>query len=145
MKKYMKSRRSGSVMVETALVLGAVLLPLTVGILQFGIVLNATNTLTQIAREGARYASVHGTESGSDAAIRTYVRAVATGTSINSADLTDARIDISMLSGAARSSGNAICVSVTYPMGKKIFIGNFGSFMSRLKGDYVAKSTFVLE
>lgn len=132
-------------MVETALVLAAVLLPLTVGILQFGIVLNATNTLTQIAREGARYASVHGTEANSDAAIRTYVRAVAAGTSINSTDLSDSRINIAMLSGNARSSGNAIVVTLTYPMSKKVFIGSFFPYMTKLKQDYTAKSTFVLE
>lgn len=143
--RHTKQKRRGQVMVETALVLAGVLLPITVGILQFGIVLNATNTLTQIAREGGRYAAVHGTESGSDAAIRTYVRSVASGTSISPTDLTDARIDISMLSGAARSSGNPIVVTVTYPMSKKVFIGNFSSYMTKLRQDYSAKSTFVLE
>lgn len=138
-------QRKGQTLVETALVLSAVLLPTTLGILQFGIVINASNTLTQIAREGGRYAAVHGTEANSDAAIRTYVKQVAAGTSIAPADLTDARIVISMNAGAPRASGNAINVVVTYPMTKKVFVGNFLASVVKLKQDYTAESTFVLE
>lgn len=136
------ARRSGQALVETALVLSTVLIPLTVGILQFGIVLNATNTLTQIAREGGRYAAVRHT----DAEIRAYVKQVATGTSIRPADLTDARIAIAMVpSTATRTAGNPIQVTITYPMANKIFIGNFLPGILKLRNDYVAQSTFVLE
>ena len=143
--KRRRTRHRGQTLVETALVLSAVLLPTTLGILQFGIVINATNSLTQIAREGGRYAAVHGTESNSDAAIRTYIRQVAAGTSILPADLPDARIVISMNANAPRVSGNAINVEITYPMNKKVFVGNFLAGVAKLKNDYKAESTFVLE
>jgi Flp pilus assembly protein TadG len=141
-------RRSGQTLVETALMLTGVLLPITIGILQFGIVMNATNTLTQLAREGGRYAAVHGTEANSDAAIRDYIQAAAAGTSIKPTDLPDANITIGMLTvngvTPARASGNAINVTIKYAMSKKVFVPNF-FFAGKLKNDYYAESTFVLE
>lgn len=143
------ARRRGQTLVETALILTAILLPLTLGLLQYGVYLNATNTMTQIAREGGRYAALHGTESTSDAAIRTYVRSVATNTSISATDLTDARIVITPSQGnSSRVSGNPIVVSVTYPMAKKVFVGSFLSNLPgipSLKRDYTAESTFIIE
>lgn len=148
--KHRKSRaRRGQAIVETALVLAAVLIPMTLGILQFGIVINATNTLTQIAREGGRYAAISATVAdpgaanpptynNSNTAIRTYIGQAAASTSIRAADLTTT---ISMVNNAARSSGNAIKVSVSYPMSRKVFLGNFFN----LGRNYTAESTFILE
>lgn len=141
----MRRRRGGQTLVEAALVLGGILLPITLGILQFGIVINATNSMTQIAREGGRYAAVHGTEANSDAAIKDYVQAVAAGTSIKPTDLPDANISITMVDNKARASGNAINVAVTYQMSKKVFVPNFVPFISKLRNNYTAESTFVLE
>lgn len=136
------TRRRGQALIETALVLLTVLVPLTLGILQFGLYLNATNTLTQIAREGGRYAAV----GNSDAAIKSYIRTVATGTSIKPADLGDSAIAISMVpSTATRAAGNPIRVTITYPMSNKIFIGNWLPGVLKLRQNYVAQSTFVLE
>jgi Flp pilus assembly protein TadG len=141
-------RRSGQTLVETALMLTFVLIPMTIGILQFGIIMNSTNSLTQIAREGARYAAVHGTEANSDAAIKDYIQAVAAGTSIRPTDIPDANITISMLAvngvTPARASGYPINVTIKYPMSRKVFIPNM-PFMSKLKNDYYVQSTFVLE
>ncbi len=139
-------RRGGQTLVETALVISAILLPLTVAILQFGIVLNATNTLTQLAREGGRYAAVRHT----DAEIRQYIADSAVGTGIRVTDLRppaapDSRIIIEMLPNtAARTAGNAIQVRINYPMSNKIFLGRFPG-ISLIKPTYVAQSTFVLE
>ncbi|PQV65452.1 TadE-like protein [Abditibacterium utsteinense] len=142
-------RRRGQTIVETAMVLTLILLPLTVGILQFGIVLNATNTLTQLAREGGRYAAVRHT----DEEIRAYIVKAAAGTSIREAELRppgsqaslDSRIIIEMLPNTAtRVSGNPIQVRINYPMSNKIFIGKFPG-VSLIKPTYVAQSTFVLE
>lgn len=133
-----RARRRGQGIVETALVVSAILLPMTLGILQFGIVVNATNTLTQFAREGGRYAAVHGTETNSDTAIRTYISQVAAPTNIRASDLT---VGIAMVNNATRASGNAINVTVTYPMDRKVFLGNFFG----LGRNYTAESTFILE
>lgn len=137
-----RRRRRAQALVETALVLLAVLVPLTLGIMQFGVYLNATNTLTQLAREGGRFAAV----GNSDAAIRDYIRTAAQGTSIRPVDLPDSAIAIAMVpSNASRAAGNPIQIRITYPMSKKIFIGNWLPGVLRLRQDYVAQSTFVLE
>ncbi|WP_427172017.1 TadE/TadG family type IV pilus assembly protein [Arthrobacter sp. 92] len=56
----MKSKRKerGAVAVEMAIVLPLLLLIL-IGIIEFGRVLNVQVSLTQAAREGARYAAIH--------------------------------------------------------------------------------------
>ena len=43
------------------------------GLIQFALIANARVTLTNLSREGARYAAVHALESGSDTAIKNYV------------------------------------------------------------------------
>lgn len=63
-------------MVEFALITGLVLAPLVLGILSFGFAAWAKNSVTSDAREGARYAIVHGSQSFNVAdsfAIRDYV------------------------------------------------------------------------
>jgi len=54
-----RRRRGASVIVETAMCMTFVLLPLTIGGLQFGVVMSASNQLEQVSREGARWSAVH--------------------------------------------------------------------------------------
>lgn len=54
-----RKRRGASVIVETAMCMTLVLLPLSLGTLQFGVILSSGNQIEQVAREGARYAAVH--------------------------------------------------------------------------------------
>ena len=90
-----RSRRGASVVVETALCMTLVVLPISIGILQYGIVMSTANQLEQISREGARYAAVHGTEAtfaGSESTVgslRYYLKnlVVAQRTSISWTDL----------------------------------------------------------
>jgi len=63
-------------MVEFALVAVVVFFPLVFGIIEFGRVVWARNMVTAAAREGVRYAIVHGSSSGAvfdSAAVATYV------------------------------------------------------------------------
>ena len=141
-----RTRRRGQTLVEAAVVLIFILLPISMGILQFGIVLNATNSLTQIAREGARYAAMRATDADyPDSVIKAYTRTVATGTSINPVDLPDSTIVISMIDDKPRVSGNAIRVVITYPMSKKLFVGQELFRTTVLGANYTAESTFIVE
>ena len=66
----------GAGMVEFALVTAFVLVPMVFGVIEFGRLIWAKNMVTAAAREGVRYAIVHGTESPSlfdSAAVATYV------------------------------------------------------------------------
>lgn len=153
-------RRGGQTLVEAALVLTGILLPLTLGVMQFGLVLNASNTMTQIAREGGRYAAVHGKEptfdgaetapaAGAQGSLKFYLKTVATQTSIGWNDIKDNIV----VTPATRVSGQAVTVTVTYPMSKKVFLGAMGSLglgsiapgLGKLKDPYIASSTFVVE
>lgn len=57
-----RARRSASVTFETLLAVTFVLAPLSIAMLQFGIVMTAGNQLEQVSREGARYAAAHANE-----------------------------------------------------------------------------------
>lgn len=64
-------------MVEFALVVSVIFLPLVFGVIEFGRLSYFKSTLTAAAREGVRYAIVHGTASGStadSAAVANYVK-----------------------------------------------------------------------
>ena len=64
-------------MVEFAVVVGVVFLPLLFGIIEFGRLTYYKTTVTAAAREGVRYAIVHGSASGSTAdstAVANYVK-----------------------------------------------------------------------
>lgn len=153
-----QARRSGSTLIETALVLGVILLPLTLGIIQFGLIFNATNTMTQIAREAGRYAAVHGKDvtfdgtdappvAGAQASLKNYLKTVAGQTGIKWDAIKDSVATTPALL-KDRVSGQPITVSVTYPMKNKIFLGSVASFapmLRKLEAPYVARSTFVLE
>ena len=63
-------------MVEFALVASLVFIPIVFGIIEFGRAIWAKNMVTTAAREGVRYAIVHGSSSGApfdSAAVATYV------------------------------------------------------------------------
>jgi Flp pilus assembly protein TadG len=63
-------------MVEFALVIAFIFIPLVFGIIEFGRLIWSKTTITAAAREGVRYAVVHGSTSGSvadSAAVANYV------------------------------------------------------------------------
>ncbi len=131
-------RHCGSVIVEFALILPMLLL-LTFGILQYGIIMNASNSLTQISREGARFAALNPSD---DDKIKTRIQAVCSTTPIKYSDL---KIDINPPLAAARTSGTAVTVTVTYPMSKKVFLPKklFGANI--FASDMAQSSTFLVE
>ena len=78
MKRIRRFVRSdgGNGMVEFAIVAGLVFIPIVFGIIEFGRIVWAKNMVTAAAREGVRYAIVHGSDSPSpadSAAVATYV------------------------------------------------------------------------
>ncbi|RYX84361.1 pilus assembly protein [bacterium] len=157
-------RRGASVIVETALCLTIVILPTSLGILQYGIVMNASNQVEQIAREGGRFAAVHcleptfdGSETqASPPSLRYYLKnnIVKNKTTIAWADIdgavrtgagTEGYIQVTPSTVAARVSGQAISVKVCYPMSRKIFVGKVVPGVSTLSNDYNTTSTFNIE
>ena len=94
--------RRGQALVEMALV-AIILILLTTGIIQYGLLYNTTVQLTNVAREGARYAGIHGNEDDVTATTRNYIRTkVIVGTSISAAALPDANITVTKTSTAGK-------------------------------------------
>lgn len=81
-----KHRQRGAAMLEFGLAL-LVFMAALYGIMEFGRIVASYNILSGAAREGVRYASVHGSASGSEASksdIQTVVRNWAIGLDTNS-------------------------------------------------------------
>jgi Flp pilus assembly protein TadG len=124
-------RRRGQALIEMALVV-IVLLVLTLGLIQYGLIANTKVTMANLAREGARYAAVHGTETNSDGpsdlsdpkttSIRDRVMEVASYTNLK--DISDANILIEPAKTQAdpRTSGELVTVTITYDMRTKFFM-----------------------
>lgn len=162
-------KRRGSSLVETALCLSFVLLPLLLGGLQFGLVLTTTHALQQVSREAGRFAALHygeptfdssdsqGNSGGSDPSLRHYIRQVAQDNGIPYDDIKD-KITVSLGVGS-RSSGQPITVTISYPMNKRSILGQPGksanlyfspsnggnSTLNFLSEDYTVASTFVMQ
>ena len=112
-----QSKRSGSTLIEMALVL-PVLLMLSMGLVQFGIYMNAAVTLTNLSREGARFAA---TQPNSDAGIKARIQQVCP-TTIQWADIQN-RITISPAeTSTLRVRPNLITVRIEYDMRQKMFL-----------------------
>lgn len=96
----------GQAMVEFALVL-PILLVLVLGIIQFGILFNNYQTLTDAVRVGARQAAVSRTLADPAGTATARVRTAA-GTSLD-----DARLDVEVTS--TWTQGSDVTVRATYP------------------------------
>jgi hypothetical protein len=99
-------------MVEFALITGLVLAPLVLGILSFGFAAWAKNSVTSDAREGARYAIVHGSMAfyvADSIAVRDYV---ISKTSLETSGPNAIRVHTSWPNGNA--PGEVVQVSVAH-------------------------------
>lgn len=120
---HQKSVRRGQALIEMSMVV-IVLLFLTMGLIQYGLIANAKLTLTNIAREGARFAAVRGTdESGgttSDQKIRNRIAQVAANTTLTDMNTTT---DVTITPDKdTRAKGELMTVAVRYDMKKKFFL-----------------------
>ena len=154
------TQRRGTTIVETALIL-PLLLFLTMGAVQYGILMNATSALTNLARDAARYGAIHafdGTAAQSDAAVRAYIREKARNTIIAPSSLPDSVITIS---SPSRAPGEKYEVDINYSLKQKVFMGFIGTSLIgknprtgevsgtsgyRIQpGDYTASSIVLIE
>lgn len=98
----------GSILIETALVF-MLMITMVLGIIEFSIMAYTLSVLEDAAREGVRYASVHGVDSVS-----------CSGPSVGCADSSSANVvtDITAYAGSFSGLIGDMSVTVTYPDGK---------------------------
>lgn len=105
-------KEKGAVAVELALVLPVFLL-LVLGIFEFGRAFNIQVSLSQAARESARYAAIHASET-------TYTNGAAQAVGVAAAPsvpLTNSDIGISYSTGSSCAAGVNVVSTVTYATG----------------------------
>lgn len=107
---------------EAAAVTLFVVIPLLLGIIQFALFYGASNSLTQVTREGARYAAVYGLRNdgaeGDDAYIKDRMLAVARAANLK---MTAADITIEP-ARPARTQYTPINIAVQYNLDQKRII-----------------------
>jgi len=118
------SRRRGSILLEAVFAVLFLLVPLVLGIIQFGIYYGATNVLSQVSREGGRYAAVYGTSTAMTGAqvddfIKTYMVQVGQNGNVT---ISKSNITISP-AYAARARYSPITVTVSYNLGAPLASG----------------------
>jgi Flp pilus assembly protein TadG len=136
-----KQRLKGQAILETALVL-PILLMLSMLLVQFAIVMNASSTLTNLSREGARYAA---TQPALDAAIIARMQAVCPP-SIKWANISS-NIVITPAQGTSTrtTSGQLIKVQITYNMRNKAFLPTTFFGIPMFNTNYVTYTTMMIE
>lgn len=112
-------RRRGAALVEFALI-SVLFLTMLLGMLQFGIYLNATNTLWNGAREGARLAAVQ--SSTLDTATADAQIADQIAKTIAPLERSKMTVTVTPNDSKARTYGTPVTVTVTYDMRSKLFV-----------------------
>jgi hypothetical protein len=130
-------RRRGSVVVEFALVL-PMLLVMSLMMVQYGLILNATIIISNVTREAARYAAVHPTDD--DLIIQHIKDSLPLG--IKYADL--GTPTISPAEGS-RASDQPISVSITYDMSKRIFMPKKFFGVTLVASSFTSKAVMRIE
>lgn len=146
-REWRKGRRRASTLVEMALVM-PILLVLSLFIIQYGVFMNAAVSLTNLSREGARFAVV---QPETDSVIKARMQQ-ACPPSIKWSDVQN-NIVISPAQGSSDrvvGSRQLITVQINYDMGKKLFLPatlNF-PFMGKItlfNQTYSAKAVMMIE
>jgi Flp pilus assembly protein TadG len=118
--------RRGQAIIEMALVV-TILLSLSLGLIQFAVLANARMALTNIAREGGRFASLNanapdkqsgGTTLTADGQIKQYIADVAAQTTLKTIPAGNITISPAM-NTTARASGQPITVTINYDLSQK--------------------------
>jgi len=125
-KRPNSKRRRGVALLEFALV-APLFFVLLLGMLQFGVYLNATNTLWNLSREGARLASVQKSDSATvdannQAIIDHITQGAPTGVMPPTVDPKKMTVTITPSDAATRTSGTTVEITLTYDMSDKIFV-----------------------
>ena len=126
-----RSRRRGAALIEFGLI-ATIFFTMLLGMIQFGIYQSTTNTLWNLSREGARFASV---SNPTDTQIKDYVTRIAPP-NINNSKLTV------RISPTTRVSGQPVAVNLVYDMRDKMI---FPDVSGLLKKTYSTASTMRVE
>ena len=115
--------RRASAIVEFALV-APILILLSLAMVQFGIILNARISLTNLCRQVSRYAAIHGTEKNVDSVIKQYAVDTGNGLGIKIAasNVTMSTSENTTSSPNNRRQYDALDVTVTYDLTSKYFL-----------------------
>ena len=115
------ARRRGQAMVETGFVI-VILLVVSLGLLQYGMVYSGSLALNNLAREGARYAAVRSLSTPDDTTLKNavvaYLKTRAAGTIVNQNALDSSTVNVVRAQNVA---GQEIRVRLTYNLKNKSF------------------------
>lgn len=139
--KNSRRTRKGQAIVETALVL-PILLILSMLIVQFAIVMNATSTLTNLTREGARFAA---TQPAADAPIRARIQQVCPPSILWTNIQNNIVVTPAQNTAGRTMSGQLITVQITYNMRNKAFLPTTFFGIPLFQTNYVAYTTMMIE
>lgn len=145
LKHARRSRRRGAALLEFALV-ATMFLTLLLGMLQFGIYLSTTNSLWNLSREGARFASVQRSDSKTwdqnNQNIENHVKKPAPdGMLPPNVDSNKLTVAITPTDASKRDKGSEVTVTLTYDMSDKIFVP-LGGLLNK---KYTTTTTMMVE
>ena len=138
-KKNRDGSRSGVAIIEFAMVL-PILMLVSMGLVQYGIIMNTIDSLHQITRQAARVAAVN---PRNDSATLLKISEVCKTTSIRYSDLVN--IQVLPVNVAERVANSPITVSVTYPITKRVFLPSSLFGVTIFKSNKEVSSTYFIE
>lgn len=126
-----RKRRRGAALLEFALV-ASLFFALLLGMLQFGVYLNATNTLWNLSREAARFASVQRDDNpaANQKIIDHITKPAPDGMLPPTVNPNKLTITIEPLNYKDRGKGTEVKITLQYDMSDKLFVP-MGSMLSK--------------
>ena len=119
------ARHGGQSIVETGFII-VILIGLTMGLVQFSFIYHTSLTLTNLAREGARFAGIHGVDANVKNDLVAHLKSKCVQESaVNAADINVDTVKIYPTLDATTPSytvGQPVTVEINYNMKKKFFV-----------------------
>lgn len=141
-----RKRRSGAAMVEFALVV-SLLMILTMGTIQYGIILNKIISLSHVSREGGRYAAVRALKPNIDSDIKGYIIAVGhqKGLDIADGNISFDPAENTAANPARRRQYGPLVITITYNLDKHLFLPTTFLGMTIFNGTRTETTQMVME
>jgi hypothetical protein len=138
--------RRGATIIEFALIF-ALLMVLTLGLIQYGVILNTTLALSHVSREGGRYAAVRALQNDVDDDIKRYIISVGQqkGDILTSSDITLSPPQNTAANPTSRRQYAPLTITITYDMKNKLFLPTTFFGVRFFDGKRIEETQMVME
>ena len=144
-------KRRGIVLIEFCMAFFCVFLPLTLALIQYGLIIQTMLAMENVSREAGRWAAVKSLNATDDTALRNYIVANASGLGVKvdpTTDITVSKACNTLLVPTNRVQYTPLTITVKYNMDQRNFLKSPFTSVFRIpvfRSDYVTKVVMIMQ